>query len=44
MRKQIKKDVAQKPVIDQAYIEAEKVKSDDEDFGSIFGKTEKKPG
>jgi len=42
LRKQIKKDVAQKPAIDTAYIEAEKVKSDDEDFGSIFGKTEKK--
>jgi len=43
LRKQIKKDVAQKPAIDQAYIEAEKVKPDDEDFGSIFGGTEKKP-
>ncbi len=42
LRKQIKKDVAVKPVIDQAYIDAEKVKSDDEDFGSIFDGTGKR--
>jgi hypothetical protein len=42
LRKQIKKDVTPMPVIDQAYIEAEKTRADDEDFGSVFG-GEKKP-
>jgi len=33
LRKQIKKDTEQKPIIDQTYIEAENTKSDDEDLG-----------
>jgi len=43
LRKQIKKNTTPKPVIDQAYLDAEKVKANDEDFGSVFGVTEKKP-
>jgi uncharacterized protein YneF (UPF0154 family) len=35
LRKQIKKDTELKPTIDQAYIEAEKTKGDDEDLGGI---------
>ncbi len=42
LRKQISKDVSPLPVIDQAYIEAEKTRADDEDFGSVFGGNEKK--
>jgi len=33
IRKQIKKDTEVKPVIDQAYREAEKTRGDDEDLG-----------
>ena len=32
-RKQIKKDITPVPIIDQAYIEAEKTRPDDEDLG-----------
>jgi hypothetical protein len=39
LRKQIKKDTTPKPIIDQAYIEAEKTRANDEDFGSAFGST-----
>jgi hypothetical protein len=35
LRKQIKKDAEQKPIIDQAYIEAEKTREDDEDLGGV---------
>ena len=40
-RKQIKKDVDPPPIIDQAYIEAEETRPDDEDLGSMNGKFEK---
>jgi len=43
-RKQIKEDVSPPPIIDQAYLEAEKTSADDEDFGSIFGKNYNKEG
>lgn len=33
-RKQIKKDIEPVPVIDQAYLEAERTRPDDEDLGS----------
>ncbi|MDR3000425.1 MAG: trace amine-associated receptor [Fibromonadaceae bacterium] len=36
LRKQIKKNKDPKPVIDEAYIEAEKTRGNDEDFGSAF--------
>jgi len=35
IRKQIKKDAEVKPVIDLAYMEAEKTRGDDEDLGGI---------
>jgi len=35
IRKQITKDTAIKPIIDQAYIEAEKTRGDDEDLGGV---------
>jgi hypothetical protein len=35
LRKQIKKDTEIKPVIDLAYIEAEKTRGDDEDLGGV---------
>jgi uncharacterized protein YneF (UPF0154 family) len=35
LRKQIKKDTELKPIIDQAYIEAEKTRGDDEDLGGV---------
>ena len=37
LRKQIARDAAKKPSIDQAYLEAEQTRGDDEDFGSAFG-------
>ncbi|MDR2580129.1 MAG: hypothetical protein LBC85_03945 [Fibromonadaceae bacterium] len=37
LRKQITRNATPKPVIDEAYIEAEKTKADDEDLGSFFG-------
>jgi hypothetical protein len=37
LRKQIARDAARKSDIDKAYIEAEKTRGDDEDFGSVFG-------
>ena len=40
-RKQIKQDVNPAPIIDQAYIEAEHTRPDDEDLGSYGGKLEK---
>jgi hypothetical protein len=40
LRKQIKKDTALKPFIDQAYLEAEKTRGDDEDLGGIYDKKE----
>ena len=41
LQKQITKDTACKPVIDQAYIEAEQTRGDDEDLlGGAFKKTE----
>jgi len=33
LRRQIKKDVNPAPIIDQAYVEAEKTRPDDEDLG-----------
>jgi len=38
LRKQITKHLAQKTVIDQAYLEAEQTRGDDEDLGSAFVK------
>jgi hypothetical protein len=35
LRKQIRKDTELKPIIDQAYVEAEKTRGDDEDLGNI---------
>ncbi|MDR0517974.1 MAG: hypothetical protein LBH25_13120 [Fibromonadaceae bacterium] len=37
LRKLITKNTTPKPILDQAYIEAELTKEDDEDFGSAFG-------
>lgn len=37
-RKQIRHDTTPRPVIDDAYMEAERTKGDDEDFGSVFGR------
>ncbi len=34
-RKQITRDTVEKPAIDEAYIEAEQTKADDEDLGSL---------
>jgi len=39
LRKQITKHVNPKPVIDQAYLEAERTRGDDEDLGSAYVKT-----
>ncbi|MCL2101295.1 MAG: hypothetical protein FWH22_06230 [Fibromonadales bacterium] len=36
LRRQIKKNMNPKPVIDAAYMEAEKTRANDEDFGSAF--------
>jgi len=36
LRKQITKHLIPKPTIDQAYLEAEKTRGDDEDLGSAF--------
>jgi len=38
LRKQITKQVNPKPVIDQAYLEAEQTRGDDEDLGSAYVK------
>jgi len=38
LRKQITKHLTPKPVIDQAYLEAEQTRGDDEDLGSPFVK------
>ena len=35
IRKQINKDTEVKPIIDQAYREAEKTRGDDEDLGGV---------
>jgi len=35
LRKQINKDTELKPIIDQAYREAEKTRGDDEDLGGV---------
>jgi hypothetical protein len=42
MRKKIMRDMTPKPVIDEAYLEAEQTHGDDEDFGSMFGKKQAK--
>jgi hypothetical protein len=36
LRKQITKHINLKPVIDQAYLEAEQTRGDDEDLGSAY--------
>jgi len=36
LRKQITKQINPKPVIDQAYLEAEQTRGDDEDLGSPY--------
>jgi len=36
LRKQITKQINPKPVIDQAYLEAEQTRGDDEDLGSAY--------
>ncbi|MCL2282050.1 MAG: hypothetical protein FWC26_01890 [Fibromonadales bacterium] len=42
-RRQIKKDITPMPTIDQAYIEAERTRPDDEDLGNnVFNKGEKR--
>jgi len=38
LRKQITKHLSPKPVIDQAYLEAEQTRGDDEDLGSSYVK------
>jgi len=38
LRKQITKHLSPKPVIDQAYLEAEQTRGDDEDLGSAYVK------
>jgi hypothetical protein len=42
LRKQITKILSQKSIIDQAYLEAEQTKGDDEDLGSPFVKVKEK--
>jgi len=38
LRKQITKQLTPKPTIDQAYLEAEQTRGDDEDLGSAYVK------
>jgi hypothetical protein len=42
LRKQITKHITPRPAIDQAYIEAEQTRGDDEDLGSAFVKVKEK--